>query len=221
MMKFARGIVCPNPACRDLPGYDAMIESGYHAECPNCRQLNRVAGGERSGVELSTERAQAARVTALAGARQQYLVRARACDGPTGAWVWGPAFALGIVPDTSPRLVAGHNWSESALPGAQGGTVRFAVARGATMSFTFTGRAVSWIAPRRPSDGEAVVALGDAPDPATGQRQRVLPHAAEVIDLLLLLRAKTEGNRTVEESQILDELLYDLQLRYVRATKSA
>lgn len=68
---------------------------------------------------------------------------------------------------------------------------------------------------------EAVVALGDAPDPATGQRQRVLPHAAEVIDLLLLLRAKTDGNRTVEESQILDELLYDLQLRYVRATKSA
>jgi hypothetical protein len=68
---------------------------------------------------------------------------------------------------------------------------------------------------------EAVVALGDAPDPATGQRERMLPHAAEVIDLLLLLRAKTEGNRTVEESQILEELLYDLQLRYVRATKSA
>jgi hypothetical protein len=68
---------------------------------------------------------------------------------------------------------------------------------------------------------EAVVALGDAPDPATGQRERLLPHAAEVIDLLLLLRAKTEGNRTVEESQILEELLYDLQLRYVRATKSA
>jgi hypothetical protein len=68
---------------------------------------------------------------------------------------------------------------------------------------------------------EAIVALGDAPDSATGQRERVLPHAAEVIDLLLVLRAKTEGNRTVEESQILEEVLYDLQLRYVRATKSA
>ena len=68
---------------------------------------------------------------------------------------------------------------------------------------------------------EAVIALGDAPDPATGQRERELPHAAEVIDLLLLLREKTEGNRTSEETQVLDELLYDLQLRYVRATKSA
>ena len=68
---------------------------------------------------------------------------------------------------------------------------------------------------------EAVVALGDAPDPTTGQRHQALPHAAEMIDLLLLLREKTEGNRTAEETQILDELLYDLQLRYVRATKSA
>ena len=68
---------------------------------------------------------------------------------------------------------------------------------------------------------EAVIALGEAADPVTGQRQRELPHAAEVIDLLLLLRDKTEGNRTPEETQILDELLYDLQLRYVRAAKSA
>jgi hypothetical protein len=68
---------------------------------------------------------------------------------------------------------------------------------------------------------EAVVALGDAPDPATGQHQQILPHAAEIIDLLLLLREKTEGNRTEEETEILEQLLYDLQLRYVRATKSA
>ena len=68
---------------------------------------------------------------------------------------------------------------------------------------------------------EAVVALGDAPDPVTGRRERALPHAAEMIDLLLLLRDKTEGNRTAEESQILEEVVYDLQLRYVRATKSA
>lgn len=68
---------------------------------------------------------------------------------------------------------------------------------------------------------EAVVALGDAPDPTTGQPERVLPHAAEMIDILLLLRAKTEGNRTPEETQLLEDVLYDLQLRYVRATKSA
>jgi hypothetical protein len=65
----------------------------------------------------------------------------------------------------------------------------------------------------------AVVALGQAPDPLTGERQMDLAQAADAIDLLLLLRQRTEGNRSPEESRILDELLYDLQLRYVHATK--
>jgi hypothetical protein len=66
---------------------------------------------------------------------------------------------------------------------------------------------------------EALIALGEAPDPVSGQRHRELPHAAGVIDLLLLLREKTEGNRSPEETQVVDELLYDLQMRYVNATK--
>jgi hypothetical protein len=65
----------------------------------------------------------------------------------------------------------------------------------------------------------AVVALGDAPDPLTGQRQVDLAQAADAIDLLILLREKTEGNRSPEESRILEEIVYDLQLRYVHATK--
>ena len=68
--------------------------------------------------------------------------------------------------------------------------------------------------------GEKVIALGEAPDPGTGQRQRELPHAAGIIDLLTLLREKTEGNRSTEETQVLDDLIYDLQLRYVNAAKS-
>jgi hypothetical protein len=64
-----------------------------------------------------------------------------------------------------------------------------------------------------------LMALGET-DPSTGQRgQRDLPMAAEVIDVLVLLREKTEGRRTAEESQVLDGLLYDLQMRYVSLTK--
>jgi Domain of unknown function (DUF1844) len=65
----------------------------------------------------------------------------------------------------------------------------------------------------------AVVALGHAPDPLTGQRQTDLVQAAEAIDLLLLLREKTEGHRSDGESQMLEELIYDLQLRYVHVKK--
>ena len=67
----------------------------------------------------------------------------------------------------------------------------------------------------------AVVALGEAPDPLTGQRQVDLAQAADAIDLLILLREKTEGNRSLEENRILEEVLYDLQLRYVHATKTS
>jgi Domain of unknown function (DUF1844) len=67
----------------------------------------------------------------------------------------------------------------------------------------------------------AVVALGEAPDPLTGQRQVDLAQAADAIDLLILLREKTEGNRSSEENRILEEVLYDLQLRYVHATKTS
>jgi hypothetical protein len=65
----------------------------------------------------------------------------------------------------------------------------------------------------------AVVALGDAADPMTGQVRKDPEAAADAIDLLLLLRQKTEGNRTAQETQLLEGLIYDLQLRYVNATK--
>lgn len=63
----------------------------------------------------------------------------------------------------------------------------------------------------------AMAALEGLPDPATGQLQRDPEQAAELIDLLMLLREKTEGRRTAEETQALESVIYELQLRYVRS----
>jgi hypothetical protein len=65
----------------------------------------------------------------------------------------------------------------------------------------------------------AAIAMGAAADPVTGQRHRDLDQAAEIIDVLLLLREKTEGRRTPAETQVLEDLVYDLQLGYVEARK--
>ena len=65
----------------------------------------------------------------------------------------------------------------------------------------------------------AVFALGEMEDPVTGQRHHDPAQASEIIDLLLLLRTKTEGNRTAEETRVLAELIDDLQARYVEAMK--
>lgn len=67
----------------------------------------------------------------------------------------------------------------------------------------------------------ALVNLGEAADPATGERILDLEQAKEAIDLLALLRVKTNGNRTDQESHLLEEMLYDLQLRFVSAARSA
>ncbi len=67
----------------------------------------------------------------------------------------------------------------------------------------------------------ALVNLGEAADPATGERIVDLEQARDAVDLLVILRTKTEGNRTAQESHLLEEILYDLQVRFVRAAKGA
>ena len=67
----------------------------------------------------------------------------------------------------------------------------------------------------------ALVNLGEAADPGTGERVLDLEQAKEAIDLLALLKTKTNGNRTEQESHLLEEMLYDLQLRFVNAARHA
>jgi hypothetical protein len=62
----------------------------------------------------------------------------------------------------------------------------------------------------------ALLALGEIPDPVTGEKQKHPALAKQTIDLLGLLREKTRGNLTVKEEELFDSILYDLRLRYVR-----
>ena len=66
----------------------------------------------------------------------------------------------------------------------------------------------------------AAVHFGDVPDPVSGQTIPAnLPAAQQMIDILALLEEKTRGNLTAEERQFLDQILYELRLRYVEASK--
>jgi hypothetical protein len=64
----------------------------------------------------------------------------------------------------------------------------------------------------------AMAHLGEAPTMA-GAVRKDLALAKQTIDILGLLREKTKGNLTPEESRILDEVLFDLQMRFVAAAK--
>jgi Domain of unknown function (DUF1844) len=66
----------------------------------------------------------------------------------------------------------------------------------------------------------AAVHFGDIPDPVSGQTSEVnLPAAQQMIDILALLEEKTRGNLTAEERQLLDQILYELRLRFVEVGK--
>jgi len=68
----------------------------------------------------------------------------------------------------------------------------------------------------------AAVHFGDVPDPVTGKPGEVnLPAAQQMIDILALLEEKTRGNLTAEERQLLEQILFELRMRYVEGGRSA
>jgi hypothetical protein len=67
----------------------------------------------------------------------------------------------------------------------------------------------------------AAIHFGDMVDPATGTKPEAdLDGAAQMIDILSLLEEKTRGNLTAEERQLLEQLLYELRVRFVEVSKT-
>jgi hypothetical protein len=65
----------------------------------------------------------------------------------------------------------------------------------------------------------AAIHLGDLADPATGRPgEPNLEGAAQMIAVLALLDEKTRGNLTAEERQVLEQVLYELRLRFVEVS---
>ena len=63
----------------------------------------------------------------------------------------------------------------------------------------------------------AAIHLGDLPDPSTGRplASPNLEGATQMIEILALLETKTRGNLTAEERQVLEQVLYELRMRFV------
>lgn len=64
-----------------------------------------------------------------------------------------------------------------------------------------------------------LIHLGEILDPASSQKAKSLPMAKQTIDLLGLLREKTKGNLSADEEKAFEFILYDLRMRYVKASQ--
>jgi len=63
----------------------------------------------------------------------------------------------------------------------------------------------------------ALVQLGEIQDPFTQKTAKNLPLAKQTIDLIGMMGEKTKGNLSPEEEKVIEYVLYDLRMRYVKA----
>jgi hypothetical protein len=66
---------------------------------------------------------------------------------------------------------------------------------------------------------QALLHLGEIPNPVTNAIERDLGAAKHVIDILGILREKTRNNLDASEDALLDSMLYDLRMRYVELVR--
>jgi len=62
----------------------------------------------------------------------------------------------------------------------------------------------------------ALFHFGDFPDPATGATQKDLSAAKQNIDMLDMINEKTKGNLDEQEKNLIQGVLYELKMRYVK-----
>jgi hypothetical protein len=62
----------------------------------------------------------------------------------------------------------------------------------------------------------AMYHFGDFPDPVSQKTEKNLSAAKQTIDILGMLKEKTEGNLDDNEKELLDGMLFELRMRYLK-----
>lgn len=66
---------------------------------------------------------------------------------------------------------------------------------------------------------QASIALGQVPHPVTNKNEEDLRQAKFLIDTLGMLKEKTKGNLSTDETNLLENLLYELRTAYLSKQK--
>jgi Domain of unknown function (DUF1844) len=66
---------------------------------------------------------------------------------------------------------------------------------------------------------QALMHLGEIASPLTGKVETDIPVAKQMIDILGMLQEKTRGNLDSGEERLIEDILFDLRMKYVEAVK--
>ena len=66
---------------------------------------------------------------------------------------------------------------------------------------------------------QAMIALGQVPNPLDGKTEVRLDLAKHAIEMLAILEQKTKGNLDADETKMLDSVLHQLRMAFLAAKK--
>lgn len=91
------------------------------------------------------------------GVSYRFVVRATDGAGNLAGWTYGPTFEPLVAQESSSAITYSGSWPIVGNTYASGGSLAYSTAAGASATYAFTGRAVSWVADLGPSRGQAKV----------------------------------------------------------------
>ena len=66
---------------------------------------------------------------------------------------------------------------------------------------------------------QALMHLGEIANPLSGKSETDIPVAKQMIDILGMLQEKTRSNLDAGEERLIEDILFDLRMKYVEAVK--
>jgi subtilisin family serine protease len=122
-------------------------------------ELSRSTNSAAWATVTSTLTTPSGTVMATSGSTVRFRVRAIDAAGNVGAWATGPTIRVSLVQQTSSAVHYTGSWATSSSASYSGGSVRRASARGASASFTFTGRGIGLVSTLAPTRGTVRIYL--------------------------------------------------------------
>jgi Domain of unknown function (DUF1844) len=69
-------------------------------------------------------------------------------------------------------------------------------------------------------NASSLIHLGEIPDPQSRERTVNVSAAKHTIEILEILKEKTAGNLDKDENKLLDDILYNLRLKFLQHSKT-
>lgn len=143
----------------DVPVKLSWSATDADGEVTSYQLQQSTGGGAYEDVALASSATTTRTLQLAPGSNYRFRVRATDDNGNRSVWKYGPRFTLDALQENDPSVAYARVWKTQSLAGAYGGKLKYATARGAKATLSFTGTGVAWVAPESKTRGKAAIYL--------------------------------------------------------------